>query len=159
MNKLITAIALSTILLGPTIARADDQADLDKIAAALNTQAKTTDGRQRVLAAISKETGVQVATLEAQKKKTGLGFGELLIANSLASATGKTFDEIVALKTSGQGWGKVAKANNLKLGDVVSKARHADQAAQPARGTGAKGTSGTRGGGAGGRGGGGGRGR
>ena len=69
-----------------------------------------------------------IATLAAQRDQTGLGYGGLFIANSLASATGKSFDEIAALKASGHGWGWIAKQNNVKLGPIVSRAHHANKA-------------------------------
>ncbi|HHY46078.1 MAG TPA: hypothetical protein GX506_02100, partial [Firmicutes bacterium] len=37
-----------------------------------------------------------------------LGWGEIVIAASLASASGKTLDEVIALADSGLGWGEVA---------------------------------------------------
>ncbi len=107
------------------------QSDLQKHAADLDKQAETPDGRERVLEQISQQTKVPVSVLEDQKAKTRLGYGELFIANSLANATGKTFDQIAGLKASGQGWGKIAADNKVNLGDVVSKAKQASDAAQP----------------------------
>ena len=80
------------------------------------------------MTAISRETGVPITTLEMQRNNTRLGHGGLFIANSLASATGQTFDEIAALKASGHGWGWIAKQNNVKLGPIVSRARNVDKA-------------------------------
>lgn len=151
MSKLLPIIAIFSLIIAGVVARADDRADLDKTVAGLNAQAQTNAGRQRVLDAISKETGVPVTTLQAQQSKTRFGFGELLIANSLAAATGKSFDEIANLKTSGKGWGKIAKENNINLGKIVSKALRAHEAAQHLSDKGGKAhgdTSGSHGGGA-----------
>ena len=133
MKKFITTAALCcAALMVPGVTRADDQADLDKVSTELNERADSAEGRQKVLEAISKETGVPVATLEDQKAKTGFGYGELLIGNSLATASGKTFDELAALKTGGKGWGEIAKSLGVKVGDVVGKGHRVAESTRPA---------------------------
>ena len=77
---------------------------------------------------ISAETGVPVATLQAERASTGLGWGGLEKAHLLANASGRSFDDIVALHKSGQGWGKIAHDNGLNLGKIVSNARHSGKA-------------------------------
>jgi hypothetical protein len=77
---------------------------------------------------ISAETGVPVATLQAERASTGLGWGGLEKAHLLANASGRSFDDIVALHQGGQGWGKIAHDNGLNLGKVVSNARHSGKA-------------------------------
>ena len=134
--KTTMILTLASFLMLSAPLAADDQADLQKATGSLNETAKTAEGRQRVLAEISKETHVPVATLEAQQAATKFGFGELLIANQLAAATGKTFDVIAALKTAGKGWGEIARDNNVKLGEIISAAHRADQAAQHANNNG-----------------------
>jgi hypothetical protein len=73
---------------------------------------------------ISAATGVPVATLQAEKASTGLGWGGLEKAHLLANASGRSFDDIVAMHKNGEGWGKIAHDNGLNLGKVVSNARH-----------------------------------
>jgi hypothetical protein len=80
------------------------------------------------LTRISNETGVPVATLQAERTSTGLGWGGLEKAHLLANASGKSFDDIVALHKGGEGWGKIAHDNGLKLGSVVSNARRSSHA-------------------------------
>src|SRR6266496_3974818 len=77
---------------------------------------------------ISTQTGVPVATLQAERASTGLGWGGLEKAHLLANATGQSFDNIVALHQSGQGWGKIAHDNGLNLGRLVSNANRSSQA-------------------------------
>ena len=80
------------------------------------------------LTRISNETGVPVATLQAERTSTGLGWGGLEKAHLLANASGRSFDDIVALHKGGEGWGKIAHDNGLKLGNVVSSARRSSHA-------------------------------
>ena len=84
---------------------------------------------------ISAETGVPVATLQAERASTGLGWGGIEKAHLLANATGQSFDNIVALHQSGQGWGKIAHDNGLNLGRLVSNANRSSQATSHAQNT------------------------
>jgi len=84
---------------------------------------------------ISAATGVPVETLQAERGSTGLGWGGIEKAHLLANATGQSFDNIVALHKSGQGWGKIAHDNGLNLGRLVSNANRSSQAASHARNT------------------------
>jgi hypothetical protein len=123
LNLILTAL----LVLGAATARADEVIILEKTVSDFDTRAARTNGREQVLTAISRDTGVPITTLETQRDQTGLGYGGLFIANSLASATGQTFDEIAALKASGHGWGWIAKQNNVKLGPIISRARNANK--------------------------------
>jgi hypothetical protein len=104
MKTLSLILGTSFLLFGTVVSRA---ADIDRISA---------------------ETGVPVATLQAERTSTGLGWGGLEKAHLLANASGRSFDDIVALHQSGQGWGKIAHDNGLNLGKAVSNARHSGKA-------------------------------
>jgi len=82
---------------------------------------------------ISTATGVPVATLQAERASTGLGWGSLEKAHLLANATGQSFDNIVALHQGGQGWGKIAHDNGLNLGKLVSGANRSSHATMHAK--------------------------
>ena len=77
---------------------------------------------------ISAATGVSVATLQAERASTGLGWGSLEKAHLLANASGQSFDNVVAAHRSGQGWGKIARNNGLNLGTLVSNAHRSSNA-------------------------------
>ncbi len=76
---------------------------------------------------IVREFGVPATVLEEQRTRTGLGYGGLMIANALARETGRSFDEIVAMKQRGMGWGRIAQENGVKLGPIVSRLNRADR--------------------------------
>ena len=82
---------------------------------------------------ISAATGVPVTTLQAERASTGLGWGSLEKAHLLANASGQSFNDIVALHQSGQGWGKIAHDNGLKLGTLVSNAHRSSNATMHAK--------------------------
>src|SRR5262245_57844290 len=84
---------------------------------------------------ISAATGVPVTTLQAERASTGLGWGSLEKAHLLANASGQSFDNVVALRQSGQGWGKIANDNGLNLGKLVSNAHRSSNATMHAKNT------------------------
>ena len=77
---------------------------------------------------IVREFDVTDVLLEEQRTRTGLGYGGLMIANALARETGRSFDDIVAMKQSGMGWGRIAQENNVRIGPLVSRFDRADNA-------------------------------
>ena len=84
---------------------------------------------------ISAETGVPVATLQAERASTGLGWGALEKANLIATASGQSFAMIVGKFHSGEGWGKIAHDFGLNLGQLVSAANHSSHATMHAHNT------------------------
>ncbi len=50
-----------------------------------------------------------------------LGKGEMAIAQDLAKRSGKSLDEIVAMRKTGLGWGQIAHKLGLQLGSVVGE--------------------------------------
>src|SRR5205823_14804068 len=85
------------------------------------------------LTRISNETGVPVATLQAERASTGLGWGGLEKAHLLSNASGQSFDTVVGKFKGGEGWGKIAHDYGLNLGHVVSNARRSGNAAMHAQ--------------------------
>jgi hypothetical protein len=95
----------------------------------------TVASRAQNLDKISTATGVPIETLQAERASTGLGWGGIEKAHLLANATGQSFDSIVALHQSGQGWGKIAHDNGLNLGRLVSNANRSSKAGLHAKNT------------------------
>jgi hypothetical protein len=54
------------------------------------------------------QTKVPVRTLVSQQVDTRLSYGELLIANSLAEGSQKSFKEIIAMRIKTKTWGELA---------------------------------------------------
>jgi len=82
---------------------------------------------------ISADTGVPVATLQAERASTGLGWGGLEKAHLLANASGQSFDTIVGKFQGHEGWGQIAHDYGLNLGKVVSSAHRSSQATMHAQ--------------------------
>jgi hypothetical protein len=127
---------LTLLVLVATIAVAVKAASINATIANINADANKPGGPEQVLKSISASTHIPVATLEKQKAKSGLDYGDLFIAHSIAKASGKSFEEIAALKAKGQSWDAIADANNVSLGgkkaakQVVAKASPTPQPRQ-----------------------------
>ena len=91
----------------------DDSAAIDKLIADINAAAKA--NKARMLRIIIINTDVAGPTLEQEKSRTGLSLGEVYVAHSLAMASHKSFNQIVALKAKGQSWAKIAQMHNISL--------------------------------------------
>ena len=71
--------------------------------------------KQKMLSLITINTDVATTTLEQEKARTGLSFGDIYVAHSLSLATRKNFQAIVALKKGGQSWAQIARAHKVSL--------------------------------------------
>ena len=109
----MSVFILMITLLSAAIAQADDSAVINKLIADINAAAKA--NKARMLRIIVINTDVAASTLESEKSRTGLSYGEVYVAHSLAMASHKSFDQIVALKTSGQSWAKIAQTHKVSL--------------------------------------------
>jgi len=95
------------------MACADDSAAIKKLIADINAAAKV--NKERMVRIIVINTDVAASTLEQEKARTGLSYGELYVAHSLSLACHKTFKQIVALKDSGYSWAKIAQMHEVSL--------------------------------------------
>jgi hypothetical protein len=128
MNRLLRTITAFGLLSFASAALAQDYIVLDQRADEFDRWQDRVDASYGTppVTIISRETNVPVPVLEEQRARTRLGYGGLLIGNALAIETGRSFDEIAALKSSGQGWGQIAKQYGVKIGPVVSRLHRAD---------------------------------
>jgi hypothetical protein len=106
---------------------------INQTIASINADAQKKGGPERVLKSISASTHIPVATLEKEKAKFGLSFGDLYVAHAITSAAGKKFDQIVGLKMQGQTWDKIADDNNVSLGGKKVKKDVANARPTPAQ--------------------------
>ena len=105
-------IVMVTMLLG-AMAQADDSTAIKKLISEIDAVAKT--DKARMVRIIVINTDVAASTLEQEKAQTGLSYGEIYVAHSLAMACQKSFKQIVALKNRGQDWAQIAQAHNVSL--------------------------------------------
>ena len=125
----------------------DPDRDLARAATAIDDTARTTAGQQQVAGRVAQElntschcSAFSAASVSAQHAQTGWGWGEVLIADSLALAlsqkTGVSFNtalgQVTSARQQGTGWGAIAKAHDLKVGPVVSEVQKSANAVEKA---------------------------
>ncbi len=56
-----------------------------------------------------------------------MSYGELLVANSLAKASGKPFEAIIAMKAKIRGWGELSRKLGVNPDSIATRARKASE--------------------------------
>ena len=92
---------------------AQDSASIAKLIDDINSAVRS--NKQRMLSIITINTDVATSQLEQEKTRTGMTFGDVYVAHSLALATKKKFNAIVELHKSGKSWSDIAKSHNVTL--------------------------------------------
>jgi hypothetical protein len=130
-------------LLGRGAIKAGDQGDGRSSAATVSAAEKPTfrtalgdldaqsatvvEGWALIGPAVTWQTGVPLNTLKKQRAATGLSFSELLVANSLANGSGKSFNEIVRMKAKAQTWSQLAQQLNINIDSISARLRTASE--------------------------------
>jgi len=91
----------------------NDPVAISKLIADINAAVRS--NKQRMLSIITINTDVAASQLEQERVRTGMTFGDVYVAHSLAFATKKKFNAIVALHQSGKSWADIAKSHNVTL--------------------------------------------
>ena len=94
-------------------AAANDLRAINKLISEINAAEKA--DAKRMLSIVIINTNVAGETLKKQKSRLGFSLGEVYVAHSLALASRKSFDQIVASKVRGDSWAKIAQMNRVSL--------------------------------------------
>ncbi len=86
---------------------------------------KVMRGTGLVPAAVSAQTQVPIGTLVAQQAETGLSYGELLVVDSLAVGSGKSFARILAMRAKTQTWAELSWKLRINPNSIVARAEAA----------------------------------
>ena len=106
----------------------EENTKLGAAVASFDAKAATTvEGWSLIAAAVSWQTKVPVDVLKKQRAGTGLTYGHLLVANSLATGSGKSFDQILVLRAKSQNWSQLAKKLHIGLDSIVARVKAADE--------------------------------
>jgi hypothetical protein len=92
---------------------ARDSVSIGKLIDDINAAVRS--NKHRMLSIITINTDVAASQLEEEKARTGMTFGDVYVAHSLAFATKKKFNEIVGLHKAGKSWADIAKSHNVSL--------------------------------------------
>ena len=120
-----TALALA---LAFNVARGAEAPTLEASAAAIESAAGQPDGDRVVVGHLSRKLGISVEVLREQRAHSALGWGDLLIANYLAAATGLTFEQTVAEYRAGRTWNQVAEGHAVAVPELLQYVRQSEAA-------------------------------
>jgi len=76
-----------------------------------------------VPAAVSWQTDIPIHILVREQAETRLSYGELLMTHALAARSGRSFDQVVAMRAGTGTWGELAKQLQVEPGLVIAKAK------------------------------------
>ena len=113
------------VLGGATLVSGEQAVSLAERAAEIDRASTAPDGFRVVVGHMSLELSIDVDTLRAQRAKTGLGWGDLLIAHHLAHQNDLTFEQVVAEFRTGKTWEDVVRGHD---GDLVRLTTRIEQA-------------------------------
>jgi hypothetical protein len=110
------------------LGKARENSDLGTAVAKLDARANTVvEGHALLPTAVSIQTGVTVEVLKKQRASSGLSYGQLLVANSLASGSGKSFDQILALRAKTGSWSQLATSLRINPKSIIGRINAADE--------------------------------
>jgi hypothetical protein len=99
-----------------------ENANLRKALTRLDAKAtKTVEGWSLIATAVSWQTKVPVELLKKQRAMSGLTYGQLLVANSLASGSGKSFEQVLVLRAKSRNWSQLAEDLRISVKSIVGR--------------------------------------
>jgi hypothetical protein len=106
------------------------EATLEASAAAIENAAAQPDGTRVVVGHLSRKLGISAEVLRQQRTRSALGWGDVLIANYLATAAKRTFDETVAEHQGGKTWSEVAESHQVSAAELLQYVRESEDAVE-----------------------------
>ncbi|MEI7732496.1 MAG: hypothetical protein WCO56_23190 [Verrucomicrobiota bacterium] len=83
--------------------------------------------KQDFLNSVAHESGVSTQELANQIQKTGMNYGDLLVANAIATGASKKFDQVEASHSS-LSWAEIAGAYKVGLDTIITKLKNVSAA-------------------------------
>ena len=104
----------------PAKAVASADAKLEAGAKAVNAEAEK--GEDQVATRLAGEFGMTAEAMTEEKSSFDCGWGELMVAHTLAANAGAdvTVEQLFAMRKDGEGWGRIAAGLGFNLGQAVS---------------------------------------
>ncbi len=121
------AVVALTLALGAGPAWSANPPTLEERAAAIERVLTQPDGARVVIGHISRTLGIPSDILQREREQTGLGWGELLIANRLSKAKELPLDQAVAEFRSGKSWEQIARDHHVDLERLDTDVRRSQE--------------------------------
>lgn len=127
MRSIVGLLIVMVFVLGAAVAWSADSPTLEERADAIERVAKEPDGDRVVVGHLSRSLKISVGTLREERARTGLGWGELLIAHRLATLTKRSLDDVVADFRAGKGWSDIAQAGQADFVRVIADVKRTQE--------------------------------
>jgi hypothetical protein len=124
----VSSLVAITVFLAVGFTCGADPPTLEELAAAIDRVRTGPDGERVVAGHISRKLAVSVEVLRAQRARTGLDWGDLLIANLLCKTKEPTVDHVAAEFKGGAGWADIARHHNVNLDQLRNEVQQSQQA-------------------------------
>ena len=121
-------IGIVAAALAAGLAWGADGPTLEAAAAGIESAAAKPDGDRVVVGHLSRKLGLSADVLRQQRTWSGLGWGDVLIANYLAAASRRTFDETVAEHRRGKTWNEIAEGHQVPASELLQYVRESEDA-------------------------------
>jgi hypothetical protein len=108
-------LVVLAIVLAVALARGAEPPTLEDRAAAIERVSTERDGARVVIGHLSRKLQMPVDELRRERQRTGLGWGELLIANLVSRTAGLTVDQVAGEFRSGKSWEDIARTHHVNL--------------------------------------------
>jgi hypothetical protein len=108
------AFILIALVLGAGAAVAKEPT-LAERAAVIDAASREVDGERVVLGHISRHLGLPVDALRAERAQSGLGWGDVLIANRISGRSGVPYDQVVVEFRAGKAWEEIAREHGVDV--------------------------------------------
>ena len=123
-----SSLVAITMLLAVGFSWGADSPTLEELAAAIDRVRAGPDGERVVAGHISRRLALSVEVLRAQRARTGLDWGDLLIANLLGKTKEPTVDHVAAELKGGAGWADIARHHNVDLDQLRAEVQQSQEA-------------------------------
>jgi hypothetical protein len=129
-RRTASSLVAITMFLAVGLAWGDDPPTLEELAASIDRVRAGPDGERIVAGHISRKLAVSVDVLRAQRARTGLDWGDLLVANLLCQTKTKepTVDHVAAEFKGGARWADIARHHNVNLDQLRTEVQQSQQA-------------------------------
>ena len=133
MQTLTALFLIISLAFFPSVALAKDtERDLKNAARKIDKAAASPEGAEKVSKRLTEKFNVPTSAIKDLRARK-LGFGEISILLAMSQATGKSTSQLLQRFRSGEGWGKIANKEGVKLGQVISAVERANPPASEAK--------------------------
>jgi hypothetical protein len=127
-RSVASSLVVITVFLAVALAWGADPPTLEELAAAIDKVRSGPDGERVVAGHISRRLAMSVDELRTQRARTGLDWGDLLIANLLCKNKGPAVDHVAAEFKGGAGWADIARHHNVDPDQLRNEVRQSQLA-------------------------------